>query len=499
MKTTIFQIVGAEDGNPVVFATVILSNANLGVISDENGNFRVPAKYLTEDESLKISSIGYQTEEFKVDLILSRNQFILKLNQKAEPLDEVVLKAKAKEKQYGARKLVKLAIKNITDNYPLEPFAYISYYRDYQKVVDAREMPKNHSLRTADYVNLNEGIVKIFDAGFDTNKFYDSKNQAALIQYDVNKDFLIDSLLAVPYDNVKVKYLKGVVVSPLGGNELNLLYIGNCIRNNNYNSFSFVDVMNKDFVQHHSFWIDKIVYLDEEPLYKIDFLSSIMSMNPYYKGSGSIYIGKNDFGIHKLSYTNKDVKKNAVLYEVNVEYKKYEDRYFLNYLTFNNYFNIRYGDVFKVESILYHYDSSSFHVFFNHDIDPESIDVSGNTIAFYYRQKKLSIKEMSLIDPKTLSVKLLPFKKEVTRNDIENDISYTIHEVRDKFGIHINEGPVVTLKQFREIFVQEVFEQKEMDSTFYFIDKNKVLSASKTNENKESQKYWVNSPLKESK
>ncbi len=105
-----------------------------------------------------------------------------------------------------------MAIKKIPDNYPIEPFGHISYYRDYQKVVDAKELSNNHPLKTADYVNLNEGILKVFDAGFGTNKFFDSDNQAALFQYARNEDFLIDSLLAVPYDNYNVKYLKGVKV-----------------------------------------------------------------------------------------------------------------------------------------------------------------------------------------------------------------------------------------------------------------------------------------------
>ena len=378
----VFQILDGFNGRPVVFATVILTDSKVGVISDENGNFRIPNKFLKQNESLQISCIGYQTTKFNVDELLSKGRFILELEQKWESLDEVVLKAGKKEKQYGARKIVRLAIEQIPENFSFEPFAYIAYYRDYQKIVDAKELDHTHPLKTADYVNLNEGIIKVFDAGFGTNKFYDARNQAALFQYGVNKNFLIDSLLAVPYDNYNVKYLEGVTLSPLGGNELYLLHIGNCIRNYNQKSFSFVDVMNKNFVKQHSFWIDKIVFLDDEPIYKIDFLSSIQGMDRYFKGSGSIYIGKYDFGIHKLNYTTKDFQENAVLYEVNIEYKKQQDKYYLNYLTFNNFFDLKHGDTFKVDNLIYHYDSNSFQVFFNREIDPSTIDGSGRTIAF---------------------------------------------------------------------------------------------------------------------
>ncbi len=498
--SAVFQLLDHQTDQPVVFATVILKQSKVGVISDEKGNFRIPYRFLSNDESLQISCIGYITKEFKAAELLLNETYVLRLNQKLEALEEVVLEAtKKKEKQFSARKIVRLALKQIPDNYPTHPFGYIAYYRDYQKVVDAQEMNASHPLKSADYVNLNEGILKVFDAGFGTNKFFASNNQTALFQHEMNEDFLIDSLLAVPYDNFNVKYLKGVTVSPLGGNELYLLNIGNCIRNFDQKSFSFVDVMNEDFVKQHSFWIDKMVFLDDKPIYKIDFLSSIMGMDPYFKGSGSIYISKDDFGIHRLHYTTRDVRKKTVLYEVKIEYKKYSDTYFLNYLTFNNYFDIKHGDVFKVEHMLYHHESNSFQVFFNRDIDPETIDNTGRTIAFYYKEKRLDIKEISFHSPKVVIIKLFPFSGTMNRQTIEDDLLYTIQKVRDVNGKLINEGPILTLKQFRELFVQEVISTLELDDSFHFVKKNEILSASMTNENKEFKKYWINTPLKESK
>jgi len=498
-STSVFQIVDQSNKQPVVFATIILLHSMVGVISDENGNFRIPLKFMTQDESLQISCIGYETRIFEVEELESKKTNILILKQKLEQLDEVVLKTDKKEKQYGARKIVRFAINNIDKNYPEEPFGHIAYYRDYQKIVDAHELEEEHPLKTASYVNLNEGIIKVFDAGFGTNKFFDSRNQAALIQYDLNTNFATDSLLAVPYDNYNVKYLKGVTLSPLGGNELYLLSIGNCIRNYDQNSFSFVGVMNKDFVKQHSFWIDKIVFLDDEPIYKIDFISSIQGMDRYFKGNGSIYIGKYDYGIHKLNYTTKDVRSSSILYEVNVEYKKRQDKYFLNYLTFNNFFDVKLEDVFRVEDLIYHFDSNSFQVFFNRKIDPTTIDISGRTIAFYYKKRKLDIKEISYIDSKSLKIKLYPFGEEIERNTIKNDVVYTIEKVQDYKGNMINEGPILTLKQFREMFVQEVIEHSVIDTSFSYIQKNKILSASEINKGEGFKKYWVNSPLKESK
>ena len=168
-------------------------------------------------------------------------------------------------------------------------------------------------------------------------------------------------------------------------------------------------------------------------------------------------------------------------------------------MSLNNFFDVKHGDVFKVEDLVYHYDSNSFQVFFNRKIDPKTIDNTGRTIAFFYKNKKLDIKEISYLNPMTLKIKLYPFTDHIDRNAIENDMAYAIQRVRDLKGNVINEGPVLTLKQFREIFVQEVIEHLDIDTTFNFIQKNKVLSASEVNKENEFKKYWINSPLKESK
>ena len=91
-NTAVFQIVDKQDGQPIVFATVILINSRVGVISDENGNFRIPRRFLKQGESLRISCIGYGTRIFEVSKMLFQKKIILTLEQKLESLNEVVLK-----------------------------------------------------------------------------------------------------------------------------------------------------------------------------------------------------------------------------------------------------------------------------------------------------------------------------------------------------------------------------------------------------------------------
>ena len=74
----------------------------------------------------------------------------LKLMPNIYGLKEV--KVIARRKKLNSEAIVARAIKNIKKNYPVNPFSYVSYYRDYQK-------------DSINYLNLNEAIIQTLDKG----------------------------------------------------------------------------------------------------------------------------------------------------------------------------------------------------------------------------------------------------------------------------------------------------------------------------------------------
>ena len=165
---TRFQVLDQKSEQPVVYATVILQQAQIGVISDDNGNFRIPGIYKIRQDTLKISSIGYQTlfvplERQKIDDIN-----IILGSPKWESVDEGSLLFQKNKKKMSAGRIVKEAIKRIPDNYPVRPFSYIGYYRDYQQVTDSSYLVDMDIENELAYINLNEGVIQVFDAGFGT-------------------------------------------------------------------------------------------------------------------------------------------------------------------------------------------------------------------------------------------------------------------------------------------------------------------------------------------
>ena len=80
----------------------------------------------------------------------------------------------------SAGRIVKEAIKRIPNNYPVDPFSYIGYYRDYQQVTDSSYLADMNFEDKHTYINLNEGVIQVFDAGFGTNRLTDELNQTVL-------------------------------------------------------------------------------------------------------------------------------------------------------------------------------------------------------------------------------------------------------------------------------------------------------------------------------
>jgi hypothetical protein len=222
---------------PVVYATVALKNIDRGTHADFNGNFEIPIRY-RKTGIIRISSIGYKTKEVKLANFTKNKTNIIYISASNSSLSEVIIKtSKKKRRKLLGVQIVKKAIKNILENYTTEAHSYIGYYRDYQQPVGDSYQKSIKSEKPVKYLNVHEAIIESFDDGFDSNKLKSIKNQSLLYSYKTNDQFLQDSTLTIPYDNSSKKFSESLYITPLGGNELNLLDLTNSIRNHDKMSF----------------------------------------------------------------------------------------------------------------------------------------------------------------------------------------------------------------------------------------------------------------------
>ncbi|BAO74552.1 carboxypeptidase-like regulatory domain-containing protein [Winogradskyella sp. PG-2] len=478
----LFRVIDTESKKPVPYATIRFVNNRNGTVANILGDFRIPIRYKKENDSLIISCIGYSTKIVPLNSLTEQPYHTIFIIPKTEPLNEVVVNGK-NNKELSAKEIVKKAIVHIKDNYPVDPFSYITYYRDYQ-FVDEK------------YINLNEGIAQVFDQGFLTHKISDPLNNTALYSYELNTEFTRDTLLSNSVYNDTKLIRDGKMGSSIG-NELTLLDIHNPIRNYKSGSFSFVYVFEKDFVKNHKFYNKGSIFLDDEELYKIEFSAKTYITGYTYNANGFIYISKEDFSIHRFDYKLYSNSLKKSVFTIDIEYKRQEnDKMYLNYITFNNNFFITPKGALKIESWEYTKEKNLFTIEFNRVLDTV-IAPRTNDAKIYYRDRRLGVKEILFVKPKTIEVKL---KKEsssfLNQQNIEEKALFTLKlkNFKDEQGFEMGKSKVEG-HQFRELFVQRVFLNKALDTNLQYVKKGKSLKEAFINDFK-TEDYWLNSPLK---
>jgi hypothetical protein len=143
---------------PIPFATITLKNALIGTVSNENGKFDlyIP-KDITDDRILAIC-LGYQYQDF--DLTTIQSPLFINLIPSTVELKEVTVSP------LPPTYYIKLAMSQIKENYPQDPFLSTAYYRE--KVME-----------NENFIRCNEGVFKSYYPNFQDTV----KNQHQLLLY----------------------------------------------------------------------------------------------------------------------------------------------------------------------------------------------------------------------------------------------------------------------------------------------------------------------------
>ena len=499
------KVLDAISKEPISYATILIKNK--GTHADINGFFELPIRF-KKSGVMRISSIGYVTKNINTSTLKQDKIITIFLSPSIQNLNEIVISSSKKKKKLTGKGVVWRAIKNIKKNYPTEPYSYIAYYRDYQQSLDNIYNKVTESDKSLDYINLYEGIVEVFDEGFQTNKFLNQKNQTLLYDYKLNTDFHQDSSLVIPYDNQVKKYSKSLKITPFGGNELNILNITNAIRNYNTSSFSFVDILDQDFIDHHEFKIKNIIDFNNTVLYEVTFKSIKYKTSINHSGIGTIYISKSNYAIYKLNYNLYYRFNKKKQYSITIEYVPKGDKMFLNYITFNNFFEVTSIKYLEIEDVIYYQEFKAFKIKFNKSVDLNSLNPIKRNFKLYYKGERLKVEKIKSYHPKNKSLVLfinevqlesLGMLSRKNNSDFNKNFKIEIKSIKDTDGYEIYKPPTFTMYQFRELFVQEVFEHKELPKNKMFVDKKAPLSSSKITSLKLNKDYWINTPLKTTK
>ena len=88
---------------------------------------------------------------------------------------------------------------------------------------------------------------------------------------------------------------------------------------------------------------------------------------------------------------------------------------------------------------------------------------------------------------------------DVDENTDMSQFNYRIKNIYDITNRKLFDSQKIVGFQFREFFVQEVFEDKERTEDVIFINKYRPLSEAKINALGLAKNYWLNTPLKQTR
>ncbi len=499
------KLFDAKTNEPVVFANIRIKDRAVGIITNVDGSFRIPLKYKAYGDIIEISSMGYETKEVSIDDFSQGELNILTINPAAISLQEVVVKAKGKRK-LSAKQIVQKAIDAIPKNFPSTSFSTVGYYRDYQ-------------FKNGEYINLNEAIIEVFDQGFD--QLDDDTSEARIFSFDLNENFEQDSLARVAYDyETYKKTIRKAYLDAYGGNEFRILRIHDAIRNYNIGSYDYIGALKTDLIKNHDFLRSSDTNSGNETLYGIKF----WELKHNYRAHGTIYISKSDFAIHKLEYTmynnrktykggkkNKHGHRQKVIFDISTEYRRVNDKMYLNYISFHNSFEVRKPPKFALDSTFVNMPGGYYTLYFNKPVDSLSA-VKQRNYNIIFKQEKFKINKIEvfrdsvkLFGDSNFRNALLNSKGETSTlirkgqsHEVERLFEVEIKNVRDINGNLVNEPDIQEYQQFREFFAQRIKPDSRAPLDDLFMDKRRpIFDAQPTTKPKDFKEYWMNTPLQE--
>ncbi len=480
------KVINSSTSEPVPFATIKLKNNQLGVYANAEGDFKIARNSEFQDDSLLITCIGFKQCSLAFKDLSGNDVNRVFLTPVIYGLREV--KVIASRSKLNSVVIIRRAIRKIANNYPVKPYNYIAYYRDYQK-------------RESNYMNLNEAIIQTLDNGFSSESI---SNKYRLLDFRKNTDFprmnispyydLYDS----PDLNNSNKTIPSAILGDQYGNELFILMVHDPVRNFNTRSFSFIETFSTDFLFNHSFSEPAKVFNNNLLLYKIDFEAKYKITGDSLQASGAIYIQPKDYSIHKIEYScfyknkGEGLKK---MFNIDVEYgysNSDDSLMCLKYISFNNIFNVMDSDDNTYFRVLDSYlDTqtnlkSTVVLYLNNMIDP----VSASRKEHY---EIMAGKKAVKIDHIQVTGKHIYIRiKNYDLKAVRDSVRVTVRNIKDINGNILDKRKSIELYQYRELFVQEYNKPLPLKDSCYMqylpLEKN-CLSKYSGNE-----KYWMNTP-----
>jgi hypothetical protein len=290
------KVVDKETREPLVFASVGITERAIGTISNLQGefDFHFPEQY--RNDVLVISILGYKSFEAPVWTLLDKAGLVIEMEKTVLMLQEVVVKD-----SLTGGEVLRIALERVEQNYPSNPYLMDGFYRDIKKVGGV-------------YISLLEAATKIYDEDYRSprNKFKLRERVA-----------LMEVRRSLGYGNRFTAYFEQ-------DNLLEELLLQNSIK---YRQFPEEEVF------FDSLRRDKDTYYNGHDVY-------VLTHKRDY--NLKVFVDKTNFGIIHLEFESKataDIRKRSglisrfVYLKRTIDFRTYKGKLYLNYISLDSKIN----------------------------------------------------------------------------------------------------------------------------------------------------------------
>jgi len=316
------KIADTETGEGVSFAHIGICGKSVGVVANENGDYEFHIPNSVIDDTLCATAIGYEIFKIPVSNLIGISTYDIPLQPQISYLDDVLIK----DERITGKRVIEKAIQKINKNYPKKPFILEGYYRDYLK-------------KNREYVSILEGAFSIDDKGF---KQSIDKTSIKINQLRYSKDYIrYLTEYVTEFNEDSTKLLMHGISPTFKGNEFSNLYYHNPIRNHS-SSVPFIGIFDTFAQRNYDFEIEYYTYVGDKEVYVINIAPSKKFRFTHVSIKGKIYIRTDNYAIVKFNYAYFVTKRleTKKWFELNVEYREFENKMYLKYYSFMNYYKL---------------------------------------------------------------------------------------------------------------------------------------------------------------
>ncbi len=284
------KVVDADNGLPLIFASVTVKESNIATVTNIDGEFLIKIPDGEDYRNLEITFLGYRNKVVPLtDMRGDGNKNVITMNLAPIPIKEIVVRP------LNPEEIVRKAIGQFGKNYVDVPNLMTAFYRE--------TIRKNRT-----YVSIGEAVVEIFKAPYNNDLRYDGARI-----YKGRKGSDVQRM-----DTVLFK---------LQGGPISVLQLD--IVKNTENILTF------DAMKYYDYYVKSVIEIDNKPHYIIEFQQKPSVDMPLFMGS--LYIDVDTYALTEAEFgfnlSDKEavssifIRKKPLGMEVTPEVATYRARY----------------------------------------------------------------------------------------------------------------------------------------------------------------------------